>query len=308
MAVNLEAIRKRISEMNGQGKNSRVQLWKPEPGEYKVRCVPWKATPDGMPFLERKFYYIGDQPRILSPSQFGKPDPVNDLIRKCYSTNNAADRELAKKLYPKTTAYAAIVVRGQEEKGVMVWSMNPFIHQRLLSFWTKADLNGIDIIDPDNAFDLDVVVTKSKKMFNGKAVNDTVVDAARNSTKLSNDPDLAKKWIDSVPNIDDMYTQKTTAEIEQMLSTWLAGGAASDDKGNDGSTRGENKSQDVLDQLVDEVKKEVKAPVAEASAKPAEKTSRKKGAAAANVDLDDAPSSPKQSLDDAFDEIMEEDS
>ena len=81
MAIDLEAIRKRVMELSGQGKNSRVQLWKPTPGQHKIRGVPWKNTVDGMPFRELRFYYIGEQPRILAPSQFGKPDPVNDLIR-----------------------------------------------------------------------------------------------------------------------------------------------------------------------------------------------------------------------------------
>ena len=131
MAVDLEAIRRRVQELSGQRRTSSVQLWKPEKGEYKVRALPWKSTPDGMPFIERKFYYLGENPRFLAPSQFGKPDPVNDLIRKLYSTKNPDDRELAKKLQPKMTAYMAIVVRGQEDKGIQVWGFNKFIYQRV---------------------------------------------------------------------------------------------------------------------------------------------------------------------------------
>lgn len=297
MAVDLEAIRKRVQELSGQSRNSKVQLWKPAQGEYKVRGVPWKNTPDGMPFIERKFYYIGDNMRFLAPSQFSKPDPVNDLIRKLYSSGTPDDRQLAKQLYAKMTAYMAVIVRGQEDKGVQVWSFNPFIYQRLLSFFTDEEVG--DILDPSEGFDLKVTITPSKKVFNGKAVMDTVVDASRRPSKLSDDAEQAKKWIDGVPNIDDMYPQKSTAEIEQILNTWLASGGGLDDgKKDEGTPRGAEKPKDELDKLVDEVKAEVKAPAAVATAPVAAKSKKAK-----DVDLDEA-AAPKQSLDDAFDELM----
>ena len=303
MAVDLEAIRKRVQELSGQRRTSSVQLWKPEPGEYKVRGVPWKSTPDGMPFIERRFYYLGNSPRILAPAQFGKPDPINDLIRKLYSTKSADDRELAKKLQPKMTAYMAVIVRGQEEKGVQVWSFNKFIYQRLLGFFTDEEVG--DILDPMEGFDLKVTIKPSGKKFNGKDVMDTVIDASRRPSKLHDDPEVAKKWLDGVPNIDDMYPQKTTAEIEQMLNTWLAGGAGDDASSDEGTGRGE-KPKDELDKLVDEVKSEVKAqPAKAAEAKAAATPKRPKKAA--EVDLDEQAPAVKQSLDDAFADLMSDD-
>ena len=303
MAIDLAAIRKRVQELNGQRRTSSVQLWKPDAGEYKVRGVPWKSTPDGMPFIERRFYYLGDSPRILAPTQFGKPDPINDLIRKLYSTRSPDDRELAKKLQPKMTAYMAIIVRGQEDKGVQVWSFNKFIYQRLLGFFTDEEVG--DILDPMDGFDLKVIIKPSGKKFNGKDVMDTVVDASRRPSKLHEDPEVAKKWLDNIPNIDDMYQQKTTAEIEQALNNWLAGDGSGDDPVVDEGTGRGLKPQDELEKLVNEVKSEVKtAPKAEAS-KPAptpKKQPPKK--AASDVDLEEPAPAVKQSLDDAFADLM----
>lgn len=311
MAVDLAAIRKRVQELSGQRRTSSVQLWKPEAGEYKVRGIPWKSTPDGMPFIERRFYYIGDAPRILAPSQFGKPDPVNDLLRKLYSSGKPEDRILAKKLQPKMTAYMAVIVRGQEDKGAQVWSFNKFIYQRLLSFFTEEDVG--DFLDPMNGFDLKVVITPSQKRFNDRVVMDTVVDAARRASKLSEDPEQAKKWLDGVPNIDDMYNQKTPEEIEHVLNTWFASGAgANEGVTDDGAARGADKKEDELDKLVKEVKSEVASPPAQAKAAQAETA---KPPAAKRVtkkvtddDVDDSkPTEAKQSLDDAFKELMEND-
>jgi hypothetical protein len=305
MAVNLEAIRKRVQELNGQRRNSSVQLWKPEIGEYKVRCVPWKSTPDGMPFLERRFYYLGENPRILAPSQFGKPDPVNDLIRKLYSSGKPDDRELAKKLQPKMTAYIPIIVRGQEDKGTQVWSFNKFIYQRLLDFFTNSEINPdlVDYIDPLEGVDLIVTIKKSGKKYNGRDVMDTVIDLGRKQTKLSPDAELAKKWLDGVPNLDDMYQQKSVAEIEQVLNTWLSGGASG--SADEGTARGAGAPKDALEQLVEDVKTEVKAPAAKAEEPKA--AAKKASAKKADADLDDAAPAAKQTLDDAFDELMDDD-
>lgn len=306
MAVDLAAIRKRVQELSGQRRNSSVQLWKPDAGEFKVRGLPWKNTPDGMPFIERKFYYIGSNPGILAPSQFGKPDPINELIRKLYSSGKPDDRELAKKLQPRMRAYMPVIVRGQEDKGVQVWSFGKIVYQRLLGFFTDEEVG--DILDPSEGFDLKVTMQMSPKKVDGRSFLDTTIDAARRPSALADDAELSKKWLEGVPNIDDMYRQKTDKEIEQILNTWLAGGASDDGSNDEGTNRG-SKPKDELESLVAEVKSTVKAPAAEAE-KPAavadvkaKRTSKK----AADVDVDEAAPAVKQSLADAFADLMEDD-
>jgi hypothetical protein len=305
MAIDIEAIRRRVQELSGQRNSSSIQLWKPEAGEFRIRGLPWKNTTDGMPFIERWFYYIGNNSGILAPSQFGKPDPINDLMRKLYSTGKVEDRLLAKKLQPKMRAYMAIIVRGQEDKGVQVWSFGKVVYQRLLSFFTDEEVG--DILDPMTGFDLKVVLAPSAKKVDGRSFLDTTIDAARRPSKLSEDAEQAKKWLDSVPNIDDLYRQKTAKEIEQILNAWLAGDAGdaiSENLGPDeglGRDRNSKQVDDALDQLVNEVKAEVKVPAAEAKV---DKQASKRGKKHADVDLDDAAPAVKQNLDDAFAELM----
>ena len=55
MAIDLEAIKRRVAELSGVKKTSSVQMWKPSLGEHKVRCLPWKEAKDGQPFQERWF-------------------------------------------------------------------------------------------------------------------------------------------------------------------------------------------------------------------------------------------------------------
>jgi hypothetical protein len=277
MAIDLEAIRKRVAELNGTSKRSSVQLWKPPVGEHKIRCLPWKNSPDGQPFAERWFYYIGDNAGILAPNQFGKPDPINDLIRKLYSSGKPDDRVLAKKLQPKMRCYAPVVVRGQEDKGVMVWSFGKIVYQRMLSFFLDEEVG--DILSPTEGFDLKVTLSQAP----GKAFMDTMVDPARRPSKLHEDSKQVESWLNSIPNLDDMYRLKSTQEIETVLNNWLNGGT-SEDLSTPATTRGPA-TTDALDDLVAEVK-----------ASTPEKPKKKKSE-------DDAPVK-KQSLDDAFADLM----
>ncbi len=296
MSVDLDAIRRRVQELSGNRKNSAVQFWKPEVGEYKVRGIPWKQNVDGMPLKELHFYYLGDQQGLLAPHQFGKPDPINDLIRKLYNSGKPEDRELAKNLRAKMRTYMALIVRGQEDKGVQVWAFGKPIYQRLLSFFYEEDVG--DILDPNTGFDLKVTVTHTPgKMFKGKPSLDINVDPARKQSKLSEDANFAKTWLESVPNLEDVYKLKSPQEIETALNTWLNGGDSSPDP-SDGSSRGASSSNDELDKLVNEVKNE-------SAETKSEKATRATKGKKVVVD-EDAVSPEKKNLDDAFAELMKD--
>ncbi|NBO99479.1 MAG: hypothetical protein EBU90_05030 [Proteobacteria bacterium] len=278
MAIDLEAIKRRVAELSGVKKTSSVQLWKPSLGEHKVRCLPWKNSPDGQPFAERWFYYIGENAGILAPNQFGKPDPINDLIRKLYSSGKPDDRVLAKKLAPKMRCYAPVIVRGEEDKGVQVWAFGKLVYQRMLGFFLDEEVG--DILSPTEGFDLKVSITKQP----GKQFNDTTVDPARRPSKLHEDSKTMEQWLNSIPNIDDMYRLKSTQEIETVLNNWLNGGSTAD--ATPEMSRGVA-TTDALDDLVAEVKS--------SDAKTTAKKSKKD---------DDGK---KQSLDDAFADLMNDD-
>ena len=278
MAIDLEAIKRRVAELSGVKRTSSVQLWKPSLGEHKIRCLPWKNASDGQPFMERWFYYIGENAGILAPNQFGKPDPINDLIRKLYGSGKPDDRVLAKKLQPKMRCYAPVIVRGEEDKGVQIWSFGKLVYQRMLGFFLDEEVG--DILSPTEGFDLKVSITKQP----GKQFNDTTVDPARRPTKLHEDSKTSEGWLNAIPNLDDMYRLKSTQEIEAVLNNWLNGGATEDISAPP-TTRGPAPTSDALDDLVAEVK----------ATTPAKKSKKAD---------DDAAPVKKQSLDDAFADLM----
>ena len=188
------------------------------------------------------------------------------------------NKPMLKKLYPKLTTVVAVIIRGEEDKGVQVWAFGKLVYQRMLGFFLDEEVG--DILSPTEGFDLKVSITKQP----GKQFNDTTVDPARKPTLLHADSATAQKWLESIPNLDDMYRLKSTQEIEAVLNNWLNGGTEAVHEG--GTTRGAEPI-DELDNLVSEVKSSAatdKKPV-----KKSEKTETK-----------------KQSLDDAFADLIGE--
>jgi hypothetical protein len=291
MGLDLDLIKKRVQELSGIKKTSSIQMWKPGPGEYRVRGLLSHETKDGMPFVERWFYYFTN-PGILSPKQFGKQDPIDDFIRKLYASGKPEDKQMANTLRPKMRVYMPIIVRGEEEKGVQIWSFGKILYQRFLSFFNDEEVG--DILDPNTGFDLKVVVSKTA----GKTYQDMAVDPARKSSKLSDDPEAVKLWLSSMPSIDDMWKLKSPQEIDNILTKWLNGDLESPADTSTGTVKSE-KSIDTVAAQIDNLAAELTA-----TSKKVEVKKPKKSVSDVSDELDKPIH--KKSLDEAFEELMSE--
>jgi hypothetical protein len=249
MSFDLDAIRKKIERLSGRGTKSNIQMWKADLGIYKIRVLPGKNLKEGVPFCELDFYYLNDKP-VLAPAQFGKPDPVAELIKQLYRSGTPEDKAFAKTLRPNTRTYVPIVVRGEEDKGVLIWSCNKNVNLRLLGFLVEEDEDIANFMDPVNGLDLKVEIKASGKKFNDRPVNDIIVDPGRKSSPLHQDPAVAKKLLDSVPDPAEMWQLKSYEEIKQLLEDHISGGASPVIECND--EQPQKLTVDALDKLVDE--------------------------------------------------------
>ncbi len=217
MAVDLDALRKKLAQLSGQ--NSKKNLtWRPQKDEEStVRLISFPDN-DGQPFKERWFYYnIGNNPGLLAPHQFGKPDPIQSLINKLRSDDTKESYELAKQLYPKMRSYAPVVVRGEEDKGVRLWGFGKTVYQELLKTMLDSDFG--DITDIKNGFDIKVSVSQPA----GQTYASTTVRPRPKSTPLASDAKQVKEWTDSIPDLDELYTTKSYDELERIINAWLSG-------------------------------------------------------------------------------------
>ncbi len=215
MAIDLAAIRKKLGQLNGQNSKKNA-MWRPEEGsETTIRLLAYPNN-DGQPFKELMFYYnIGNNPGLLAPYQFDKPDPIQELITKLRYEGTKESYELAKKLYPKMRCYAPVIVRGEEEKGVRLWAFGKTVYQTLLNYMLDEDYG--DITDPIEGRDVRVSCTKNP----GQQWATTDVRPRGKDSPLSEDSLQSKKWLDNIPDVNDLFELKSYEDLEKIINTWL---------------------------------------------------------------------------------------
>jgi hypothetical protein len=238
MAIDFDAIRKKLGQLSGAGSRRNV-MWRPQEGEEStVRLISF-ADNDGQPFKELWFYYnIGNNPGLLSPKQYGEPDPIQELINKLRDDGSKDSYELAKKLYPKMRTFAPVIVRGEEDKGVRLWSFGKTVYQSLLNIMLDEDYG--DITDPVEGRDVKVTCTKAP----GRMWATTTVRPRGKDNPLSADPAQAKEWLSNIPSLDDLYTLKSYDELEKIVNDWLNGDDSTDSSDNFGTSRNQSTTSD----------------------------------------------------------------
>ena len=217
MAIDFDAIRNKLNQLSGKNRRSNV-MWKPQVGEdSNVRLISFQDN-DGQPFKELYFYYnIGNNPGLLAPYQFGKPDPIQELITKLRDEGSKESYELAKKLYPKMRSYAAVIVRGEESEGVRLWAFGKTVYQSLLNVMLDPDYG--DITDVQEGHDVKVLCTKAP----GMKWATTDVRPRPKSTPLGSATDV-KNWTSNLPNLDDFFQLESYEKLENIINSWLNDG------------------------------------------------------------------------------------
>lgn len=290
MAIDLEAIKKRLSQLNGTAKKDGFGnvWWRPEVREepYRVRVVPFPDN-NGQPFKEIWYYNSIGVPNergkgpfpMPTLKQFNKPDPIQELINMLRDEDqkNGTDtnKPMLKKLYPKLTTVVAVIVRGEEDKGVRLWPIkNPKLYEQLLAYFVDSDVleETADWTDVNTGCDLKVKIFESGKIWNGNKVKDTSVEMRVKSVPLSADAEQIKKWMSGIPDVFSVDPVPTYDEAKKRLEMWLNAGAG--EKAGDGAERGTDSSGADLDKLASDVKEDTK-PSAKSETKTEEKSESK---------------------------------
>ena len=216
MAIDFDAIKRKLDRLSGNS-SSRNTMWKPVEGEkHTVRLLSFPDN-DGQPFKEMMFYYnIPGQRGLLAPSQFGKKDPIQELINKLRDEGTKESYEMAKKLYPKMRVYAACIVRGEESEGVKLWGFGKTVYQKLLSLMCDEDY--LDITDPITGRDVNVVCSKNP----GQQWAMTEVTPRGRESKLSKEASQATEWMKNLPDVENIFQLKSYDELSKIVNDWLA--------------------------------------------------------------------------------------
>lgn len=213
MSINVEALRKRLGEISTKNQRTNL-LWKPSNGKQTVRIVPYKKNPEN-PFVELKFHYNLGGRTYLSPTTYGRPDPIVEFANKVKGTGDKDDYKLAMGLFPKLRIYAPVIVRGEEDQGVRFWGFGKQVYQTLLGIVADEDYGDITSLDKGN----DITVIYKPKEETGKSFPETDILPRPKKTPVGGDEVIDA--IKNQPDLGELFQEPTYEELEEALQKFL---------------------------------------------------------------------------------------
>tara|TARA_B100001564_G_scaffold358632_1_gene377862 strand:+ start:5609 stop:6433 length:825 start_codon:yes stop_codon:yes gene_type:complete len=222
MAINIDAIRGRLSKLQNTQKKSD-SLWKPTPGKTQVRIVPYKFDKDN-PFIELYFHYNINNKTYLSPQSFGRPDPIVEFADKLKRMGDKEDWKAAKQMEPKLRTFVPVLVRGQEGEGVKFWGFGKTVYQEILGYIADPDYG--DITDPTSGRDITIEYQSAEEA--GTSYPVTTIRVKPKQTPLTENADNVQKFLENQTEITDLYSELSYDELKSVLEGWLNPSAAAE--------------------------------------------------------------------------------
>ena len=211
--MNINAIKQRLNSLQNTSKKTD-SLWKPKPGKYQVRIVPYKFNKEN-PFIELLFHYNINNKTYLSPASFGRPDPIVEFAEKLKKLGDTENWKAGKKMEPKLRTFAPVIVRGQENEGVKFWGFGKTVYQEILAIIADPDYG--DITDEKTGRDIVIEIVEEA----GKTYPETRIRVKPNVSVLHDNSQVAAKLLEEQTNITDIYSELSYPELKTVLENWL---------------------------------------------------------------------------------------
>jgi len=258
---NLDSIKEKITSLTsaaekkagtGGGERAKINWWKPEIGSHDIRFLPLLSadgTPNPQPFFEVSYYDSKEltEKRFVAPAQFGGTDPLREAALEYAKDKKNRSSWLAwKKLTPKERYYAAVLVRGQEEKGVFVWELSPKICKDIYAILVHPDYAEEDMFSTENGYDFTLTVSATDKTFNGYPVKDIKLQPRRKSSKALPKKELVETVMKQIPNFEAYFKAQVKSEEEllQIRENFIAMQTAAElGVTSEGTVRGTDSAQ-----------------------------------------------------------------
>lgn len=215
MSLNLDEIRNRLKSLQTQT-TKQDSMWKPSGRTAQIRILPYKYNRNN-PFIELLFHYNMGPKSHLSPTTFGRPDPITEMSEKLRTTGSKEDYKLARILEPKMRTFVPILVRGEEDQGPKFWGFGKTVYQEILAIISDVDYG--DITDPMNGRDITVEFKTAEEC--GKSYPETKIRVKPNKSVIVESHETLLKLIDSQRDITEIYKEPTYEQLNEVLSEWM---------------------------------------------------------------------------------------
>jgi hypothetical protein len=213
---------------NDSGSNGpKISYWSPGLGVYNVRLLKMK-TEDNTPILPLLRY--GKplvQKSINAPIGWGMEDPINEQFEALRKTKEGW--EIAKNLKPQRCFFAAVLVRGEEDKGVRIWEVKEAFVKSLYGLMLSDQNKDEDLLDYNVGYDMEInivpLVKDGKvKLYEGKPckqVNAPILH--RRPSPLHSNKAEMQKLIDSIPDFFEQQKRwvKSPEDLIQILEEYM---------------------------------------------------------------------------------------
>jgi hypothetical protein len=223
MPLDLAKIKSRLDTLKNNTTKSTA-LWKPQ-GKQTIRIVPYSHNPEN-PFIELLFHYNMNGKTYLSPSTFGRPDPIVEFANKLKKSGSKEEWKQGRALEPKLRTYVPVLVRGQESEGVKFWGMGKQVYQELLAIIADPDYG--DITDLKTGRDITVEFKTAEET--GKSFPETTIRVKPNTSVAFdlNDANVKEK-VKNQKNVTELFPELTYEELAAVMDTWLNASEANPD-------------------------------------------------------------------------------
>lgn len=218
--MDISQLKQRLASLQnpkgGQKGDLQKTLWSPTVGKHTVRILP-SAYNKSNPFKELYFHYEIGNKTMISLSNFGEKDPIVEFAQGLRKSSNRDDWQMAKKLEPKMRIFAPVIVRGEEDKGVLLWGFGKQIYMDLLSIAEDEDVG--DYTDPLQG--RDITIETLGKESTGLTYNKSTIRVRTKVTPLSDNGDQIKKWMTEQPDPMTQFKRYTYDEMKSSLLAYL---------------------------------------------------------------------------------------
>lgn len=190
--VDMDLVMRKQHEIENRSNFKDVPYFKfKEDGIYVLRFLP--------PFGEarqfwrefQKSFGVGPNEKHIVPlAQFGLDCPLQKRIDELNKAGDEVSKKEAAKMRPKSRVAMVVIDRKHEDVGPQILETNLDVFRDILTIMADPDYG--DITDPEKGTDIQI---NYKKVGQRGAFPDYVVLAKRNSSKLTDNPQLLSTWL-----------------------------------------------------------------------------------------------------------------
>jgi len=210
-------IKSKIAELKARNGERKI-LWKPKPGKQTIRIVPYLHHPQGWSFIELYFHYNVSKKTLISPSSFGRPDPIKEFADMLQASGDTEKWKQGKKLQPTMRTYVPILVRGEEGEGIKYFGFGSQIYEQLLLKMDSPKWG--DITHPTEGRDIEITFEKAT---GPTTFPKTTIDVDPERTAVTTDRAVLES-MKEMPDVSKLWSEPSYVDLKAILKEYIETG------------------------------------------------------------------------------------